>query len=365
MQPAWIGVVTAVTLIAAGCGGDEQTNGATEAAVECEVGETDGDLALFNWSDYMDPELIPRFEEEHGVSVTQDEFPSNEELLARIQAGGHGYDVIVPSDYMVEIMIGQELLLPLDHDALPNLVNMEDTFRESPFDPGNRYSAPYQWGTTGIGVNVERLGDVPATWGLIFDPALASEYEGQITMLDDAREAMGAALKYLGYSLNTTDEGELREAADLIREASNRIATFTSLGYDDLLASGETLVAHGWSGDLLVAVDESEVGELEYVIPEEGSVIWVDNLAIPADAPSPCTAHTFLNFMLDAENGAALTNYVWYASPNAAAEEYIDPEILEDPAIYPPEEVTATLEFIEDVGEATPLYEQLFAEVKS
>jgi spermidine/putrescine-binding protein len=356
-----ISLLAVMALVAAACNGDEPD----EVAAECEVGETDGDLALFNWSDYMDPDLITQFQDEHGVGVTQDEFPSNEEMLARIQAGGHGYDVIVPSDYMVEIMIEQDLLLPLNHDALPNFEHIGQTFRESPFDPGNSYSAPYQWGTTGIGVNLDEVEDVPRSWALIFEPDMADDYSGQITMLDDARETMGAALKYLGYSLNTTDEDELQEAADLIRRTRDHVATFTSLGYEDLLATGETLVAHGWSGDILTAVDESEAGELEYVIPEEGSVIWVDNMAIPADAPNPCTAHTFLNFMMEPENGAALTNYVWYASPNEAAEQYIESEILEDPSIYPPEDVLDTLEYIEDVGEATPLYEQLFTEVKS
>jgi spermidine/putrescine-binding protein len=359
-----IGLLAVMALLAAACNGDE-ADVVDDVAAECEVGETDGDLALFNWSDYMEPELITKFQDEFGVGVTQDEFPSNEEMLARIQAGGHGYDVIVPSDYMVEIMIEQDLLLSLNHDAIPNFANVGQTFRESPFDPGNAFSAPYQWGTTGIGVNVDEVDDVPHSWGLIFEPEMAQRYSGQITMLDDARETMGAALKYLGHSLNTTDEAELQEAADLIRQARDHVATFTSLGYEDLLATGETLVAHGWSGDILTAVDESEVGELEYVIPEEGSVIWVDNMAIPADAPNPCTAHTFLNFMLDAENGAALTNYVWYASPNEAAEEFIESEILEDPSIYPPEDVLGTLEYIEDVGETTPIYEQLFTEVKS
>jgi spermidine/putrescine-binding protein len=335
-----------------------------EAAADCEPGEIDGNLALYNWSDYMDPDIITQFEEEYGVSVTQDEFPSNEELLARLQAGGAEYDVIVPSDYMVEIMAELDLLQPLNHDALTNIGNLDEQFVDPPFDPGNAYSVGYQWGTTGIGVNVEELGDLPHTWGLIFDPELAAEYSGRISMLDDARETMGAALKYLGYSLNTTDEDELAEARDLIREARQHIATFTSLGYDDLVATGETVVSHGWSGDLLIAVDESEF-ELEYVIPDEGSVVWVDNMAIPADAPNPCTAHTFVNFMLDAEVGAALTNYVWYASPNAAAEAFIEPDILADEGIYPPDDVMDNLEFIQDVGEATPLYEQMFTEARS
>jgi spermidine/putrescine transport system substrate-binding protein len=349
-------------LVLAACPGDE----GEEAAAECEAEQTDGDLALYNWSDYLDPEIIDQFEEEYGVSVSQDEFPSNEEMLARIQAGGAGYDVIVPSDYMVEIMISQDLLLPLNHDAIPNVDNLDDFFRDVPYDSGNEYSVAYQWGTTGLGVNVEAveeaLGEVPDSWDLVFDPDIASNFSGQIQLLDDAREVMSAALLYLGYDNNTEDEDELAEARDLVREAGENIATFTSLGYADLLAGGETVVGHGYSGDLLLAIEDSEAGELDYVIPEEGAVVWVDNLAIPADAPNPCTAHTFLNYILDADIGAQLTNWVWYASPNEAAEPMIDEEVL---SVYPDDELLEELHFIEDVGEATPVYERMFTEAKS
>lgn len=362
VRSRWIVVLMVAALALAACPADEEG----EAAAECEAGETDGDLALYNWSDYLDPEIIDQFEEEFGVSATQDEFPSNEEMLSRIQAGGAGYDVIVPSDYMVEIMIGQDLLLPLNHEAIPNIENLDDYFREVPFDSGNEYSVAYQWGTTGLGVNVEAvedaLGEVPNSWDLVFDPEIASNFSGQISLLDDAREVMGAALIYLGYEINTESEEELAEARDLVREARENIATFTSLGYADLLAGGETVIGHGYSGDLLLGIEESEAGELTYVIPDEGAVVWVDNLAIPADAPNPCTAHAFVNYILDAEIGAQLTNWVWYASPNEAAEPMIDEEVL---SVYPDEDLLDELHFIEDVGDATPLYEQMFTEAKS
>jgi spermidine/putrescine-binding protein len=178
---------------------------------------------------------------------------------------------------------------------------------------------------------------------------------------------MAAALSYLGYSINTQDEEELREAADLIAATTDRLAAFDSDQFEDLLVSGETAVAHGYSGDFFTAFDETEGGydDYTYLIPQEGAVRWVDNMAILADAPHPCTAHTFINFILDARNGAQLTNWVFYASPNEAAEEFIDAEILEDPAIYPPEDVLANLSFIEDTGEAETLYTDLFTEAKS
>lgn len=377
MRQRWIVALTVGAVALAACGrevgstdsGDE--GAATETAADaaagsgCEVGETDGDLVFYNWSDYIDPELITQFEEEAGVGVTSDYYPSNEELLAKVQSGGSGYDVIVPSDYMVNIMRGEDLLMELDRAAIPNAENVAEEFAEPPYDPGNVYSLPYQWGTTGLGVDMEVVGDdVEPTWDLIFDPEVASQYAGKIALLDDPRETMGAALYYLGYSPNTTSEEELQEAADLLAEAKANIAAFDSNLYTDLLLSGEVAISHGFSGNYFAAFDEADGWDrYAYLIPEEGATKWVDTMAILADAPHPCTAHAFINFLLDAENGAQLTNWNFYASPNAAAEEFIDPEILEDPAIYPVSE--DNLYFLEDTGEAEILYNDLFTRAKS
>lgn len=352
----------------ASAAGSEQP--ATAATADCEVGEVDGELALFNWTEYIDPELIKKFRDEFGVDVVEDFYPNNEEMLARVQGGGSGYDVVVPSDYMVGIMIDQGLLMELDKDALPNAENIEQDFRSPPFDPEQRFHMPYQWGTTGIGISFEAAGtdDPEPTWGWIFDPEMGGEnIDGRITMLDDPREAMAAALSYLGYSINTTDEGELQEAADLIAETTDRLTAFDSDQFEDLLVADETAVAHGYSGDFFAAFDATDGGydNYTYLIPEEGGVKWIDTMAILADAPHPCTAHTFINFILNAENGAQLTNWVYYASPNEAAEEFIEPDILEDPAIYPPADVEERLEFIEDTGDTETLYTDLFTRAKS
>jgi spermidine/putrescine-binding protein len=347
-----IALVALLALVVASCGGDDSdgaTGGGTDVA--CEAGQVDGDLALYNWSEYIDPELISAFEEEHDVTVTEDFYPSNEEMVARIQQGSQ-FDVIVPSDYMVAIMIEEGLLLPLQEEALPNLGNLADRFASDlPYDPDGEYSVAYQWGTTGLGVDLAVVGeDVPHTWGLVFDPELSSQYAGKITMLDDPRETMGAALKYLGYSLNTTDADELGEAEALLADAIPRLAAFSSDQYTDLLVQGETAIGHGYSGNFFAAFEEGD-SDYEFFVPDEGGTVWVDNMAIPTSAPHPCTAHAFINFLLDAENGAQLTNWNYYASPNAAAEELIDPEILEDPAIYPDDDLSERLEFIEDTGD--------------
>jgi spermidine/putrescine-binding protein len=332
------------------------------SAAGCEAGEVDGDLLLYNWSEYMDPDLLVAFSDEYGVGATEDTYTSNEALLAQIRAGGADYDVIIPSDYMVEIMIEEGLLLELDHDAIPNRGNIADEFTSPPYDPDLAYSMPYQWGTTGIGVDLEAVGDDPEpTWGWLFDPEMAGELPGRISILDDPREGMAAALYYLGYDPNTQDEDELQEAAALIEEAGRldghlHLRPVQRAAPDRRDRRRPRLQRH--VPRQLLRVDDPD--RYAYLIPEEGATIWTDNMAILADSDSPCTAHTFIDFILDAENGAQLTNWTYYASPNAAAMEFIDEEITEDPAIFPDDDVRENLYFLENTGDAEILYTDLF-----
>jgi spermidine/putrescine-binding protein len=326
-------------------------------------GELAKELHIYNWSEYIDPEIYADFENEFGVKVVEDTFASNEDLLAKLQAGATGYDLIVPSDYMVAIMRELDLLSPLNYDNIPNFKNISDKFKDPPYDPGNKYSVPYQWGTTGIGYDTNVFEEPPDSWSYLFDPNVASQYAGKFSMLNDSREAIGAALKYLGYSLNTTDENQLQEAKQLLIQQKQWVATYDSEGFEDLLAAGETQLAHGWSGDFFMAAVEAD--QIWYTIPKEGGVIWTDNLAIPKTAASQYTAEVFIDYLLRPEVGAKITNFTWYGSPNQAAEEFIDPEILGEPAIYPPPEVMDRLEFIRDVGDATTLYDRIWTEIKT
>lgn len=323
------------------------------------------ELHVFHWSEYIDLEIYTQFEEEFGVKVIEDNFASNEDLLAKLQAGATGYDVIVPSDYMVAIMINQGMLAKLDKSNIPNLKNLDPKFTGLPFDPNGDYSVPYQWGTTGIGYRSDLVDDEITSWATLFDLAQAEEYAGKISMLNDVRETMGAALRYKGYSLNSTDPEELEKAKGILMQQKPLLAKYDSESYEDALVSGETVVAHGWSGDFFVAMEDNE--DIVYVIPEEGGVVWVDNVAIPATATGDrkYTAEVFINYLLEPEVGAQITNFVWYGSPNAAAEPFINEEILSDPAIYPPPEVMEKLEFIRDVGEATTMYDRIWTEIKS
>ena len=356
-----IAAIAALTLTTAACGGDSGA-GAPQAA-DCVAGQVDGDLRLYNWNDYMDPDIIADFEAEFGVSVIQDFYPSNEEMQARVAAGGAQYDVVVPSDYMIELMIEDGLLLPLTREAVPNIVNVETEFADPPYDPGLRHSVPFLWGTTGLGVNVALLGDVEPSWDLVFDPEIAGNLPGRVLLLDDARETMGAALNWLGLDPNTTDEDDLRAASDAIATARDWTAAFNSDLYADLLMSGEVVVAHGYSGNFLEAFGEDE--SFTYLVPKEGSTIWTDNLAILAAAPHPCTAHTFLDFVLRPQQHARLTNYIYYPSPNALAAEFIDPDILSDPIVYPDAETLSRLQFLRDTGDAEVLYTDLFTRARS
>ncbi len=367
---------------------DDTTTSTTEApptgvqalADACTLGETDGDLNLYNWTEYIPigalaedaevKDLVAGFENEFDVNVVLTEYDSNETMLAQIDAGV-GYDLVVPSDYMVSIMRGAGLLVKLNEDAVPNMANISALFADPPYDPGNQFSAPYQWGTTGIGYKYGTIDDENGvSWAVIFDPEVSAPNTGFISLLNDERETMGSALKYLGYSLNTTNPAEVDEAAELIRATKDRIAAFTSSGYWTLLTTGETNVAQGWNGDFLAEYDSISTDDYDayedygYAIPVEGSAAWVDTIAVPSTAEHPCTAQTFINYILDAENGAELTNYNYYASPNAAAEALIYPEILEDPSIYPPPETMAILEFFEDLGDFGTYYADAFSDAK-
>lgn len=364
---------------AAGCsgssGGDEASSGdegSGASGVTCAPGETDGDLSLFNWSEYIDPELLAAFEAEAGIKVIESFFDSNEAMQPIVMAGNSGHDVIVPSDYMVSILIdaagaGENSVMPLIKDALPNLGNLAPEFASGlPYDPTGDYAVPYQWGTTGLGVDLQAAGqNVPHTWGLIFDRSLAEEHGviGSVTLLNDPRETLGAALKYLGYSLNSTSEAELAEATALIADAKGWLTAFDSDQYDELLVTGETTVAHGYSGNFIVQFGEADDPDrYTYFVPDEGGTRWVDNMMVVADAPHPCSAHTFINFLLDAENGAALSNWNFYASPNAASLEFLDQELLDDPIVYP--EDVSKLEFIEDTGDYEINFSDAFIKAK-
>ncbi len=361
----WLILLVAVLILAA-CGG-----GPGDGTAESELAPQ---LSVYNWSDYIDEELITAYEEEYGIELIYDTYASNEDMLAKLQAGATGYDVIFPSDYMVSQMIELELLATIDADNIPNFANISEEFKDAPFDPGNQYCVPYQWGTTGLAYRAGNdffAENEPVSWGYLFDPELLEQFSGDgVNVLNDQRELLAAALFYLGYSPNATERAELEEARDLIIAAKPYWKTFNSEDYDDsLLIPDEVVFSQSWSGDAANAYwstydDDAEDGNWYYVIPEEGAVKWLDNICITAVSERYDIALHFINYLLDAENGAAITNFTYYASPNDAAQEYILEEILNDPSIYPPADVQTKLEWLVELGDAVFLYDEMWTVIK-
>ncbi|OIP84612.1 MAG: spermidine/putrescine ABC transporter substrate-binding protein PotF [Rhodobacterales bacterium CG2_30_65_12] len=306
------------------------------------------EVRVYNWSDYIDEELLTRFEAETGIDLIYDVFDSNELLETKMLAGGSGYDVVVPSGTFLQRQITAGAFQPLDKDKLPNIANMWDVVssRTAQYDPSNAYSINYMWGTTGIGVNVgkvqELLGeDAPIdSWALVFDPANMEKLsQCGVHFLDAPAEMIPAALKYIGEDPDSHDPDVIAKAEAVYAAVRPYIAKFHSSEYIEALANGEICVAVGWSGDILQARDraaEAENGnEIAYHAPKEGAQMWFDQMAIPVDAPNPDGAHVFLNFIMDAQNMAAASNYVYYANGNLASQAFLEEDVIGDPAIYP------------------------------
>ena len=338
----------------------QPNTGATGGSSGGGGGPEERQLNLYNWADYVARQTIPSFREKTGIQVTQDFYSSNEDLLAKLQAGGVGYDVIVPSDYMVAIMVKSGVVQRLDRSQIPNASNVGDNYMGLSYDPNNAYSLPYQWGTTGILYNRREIGQLDESW----DPIWSDEFEGRASMLNDTRETLGAALYKLGYSVNATEQGQLDEAsAELKRQKPLLRGYFDSTEARPLVQNGDLLLAHVFSGDAFLALSEND--DLDYVIPRPAATRWTDNMCVPNGAEHPENAHKFINHVLDADVGATLSNYTYYNTPNGAALPKIDAALKDLPGYTLPEEVFGRLEVIEDTGEATREYERIFTEVKS
>jgi putrescine transport system substrate-binding protein len=316
----------------------------------------DNTLHVYNWSDYIAEDTIAKFEEATGIDVTYDVYDSNETLEAKLLAGNSGYDVVVPTSNYLQRQVAAGVYMPLDKSKLPNLANMDPELMAAAaaYDPGNEHSVVYMWGTIGIGYNVakiaERLGDdAPVdSWALVFDPAYAAKLaDCGISMLDASTDMLPLALAFLGKDPTSKDQADLEAAAAVFEAIRPYIRYFHSSQYISDLANGEICVAVGFSGDLFQAAARAEEAgtgaEIAYSVPKEGTQQWFDLMAIPADAPNPDAAHAFINFVMDPQITADITNYVWYANANAASTPLVDPEIAGDPAIFPPPEVRAKL----------------------
>jgi putrescine transport system substrate-binding protein len=312
------------------------------------------EVRVYNWSDYIDEELLQKFEDETGIDLIYDVFDSNEVLETKMLSGGSGYDVVVPSGTFMQRQITAGAFQELDQSKLPNAANLGDVIKErtAQYDPGNAYSINYMWGTTGLGVNVgkvtELLGeDAPVdSLALVFDPANMEKLaECGVHFLDAPAEMIPAALQYIGEDPDSQDPDVIALAEPVLAAVRPYIQKFHSSEYINGLANGDICVAFGWSGDILQARDrafEADNGvEIAYNAPIEGALMWFDQMVIPVDAPNVEAAHTFLNFIMDAQNMAAASNYVYYANGNEASQEFLVEDVIGDTAIYPD---AATLE---------------------
>lgn len=316
-------------------------------------------LHVYNWSDYIKPSLVSQFEREFDCRVVIDTFDSNEAMFARLRAGATGYDVIFPSSYMVQIMQQHDMLLPLDHDQLPNKIHLDPDYLKMAADKSLTYAVPYMVSNAGLAYRADLVEDVEPTWAMLD----RTDLRGRMTLLDDMRETIGAALKFLGYSLNTRNVEELEAARDVVIGWKRNIATFDNEQYKNGIASGEFLLVHGYNGDIMQVMEENE--NVVYIVPQEGVSIALDEMVIPVHARQVELAHAFINFLHRPEVAAANTEYVFFLAPNTAAYALIDAELLDDPAINLAPEILAKSEVLEDLGADNALYTRIWDQIKA
>jgi spermidine/putrescine transport system substrate-binding protein len=314
------------------------------------------ELHLYNWNNYISDATVARFEASCRCRLVQDYYSDNEEMLAKLAAGASGYDLIVPTGNAVESLIKSGQLRPLDKAKLPHLKNIDPAYLDTAFDPGNRHSVPYAYTITLIGYNVDKLRELglPAdTWAVIFEPKHLKKLKGRVTVLDSQRELMAAALKYLGYSVNDTDEAHWRRARDLILRAKPYWAAFNASSYIKELTVGNIWLAHGYSNDMFQAQqDARHAGRpftIGYATPKEGAVLALDSMVLHRSGPRPDLAHRFIDFMLEGRNSAELTNLIGSGNPNRDALRHIEPVIAANQAVFPPPAVRQRLEMLKDL----------------
>jgi len=316
-------------------------------------------LNFYNWDTYIGETTLADFQAATGIEAKMDLYADNDELFAKLKEGNPGYDVIIPTNDYVERMLVAGMLEPLDHGKIPNMANLDPAFQDAAFDPGRKHSMPYMWGTIGIGYRKSKFDTPPDSWSLLYESDQAS---GKIALLGDATAVLGSGLKYLGYSFNSTNPAEIAEVEALIIKQKPHIKVFAEDNGQDLLLSGEVDATQEWNGDILQVMAEDD--DISFVVPKEGGELWQDCLCIPKGAPHPDNAHAFINFVLDAEAGAAIAEFIQYATANKAARALLPAEYNENPAIFPPDDVIARCEPPLYLGEAAQrLYEEAWTRV--
>ncbi len=317
------------------------------------------ELNLYTWADYIKPELVEQFEKDNNCKVIIDTFDSNESMYAKIKAGATGYDVVTPSSYMVQLMLAQDMLTKFDKSKLPNLKNIDPEYLKVALDSRLEYSAPYMITYVGIGYLADKVSGFDPSWSIFDQPAL----KGRMTMLNDMRETIGAALKFLGYSLNTTNPKELEQAKEVVIRWKKNLAKFENEQYKLGLASGEFLVTHGYSGDILKLKEENP--NIEFALPKEGFSLASDDLVILKTADEVDLAHKFINYLHEPAVAAANTEFITYLCPNQASYALLNETAKADPVLFPPLEIRKKGEVIKDLGKDNQLYTKIWDQIKA
>lgn len=375
----WLGLVMAVSLILTACGGGNRPAATEDAGGDAKVTSsgfacpepsprvdvTSRELNVFVWTEYFPQDMLDCFELVYGVKLNRDEYSSNEEMYAKVSAGGTAYDLVQPTDYIVPLMIRQGLLQEIDQAQLPNLKNIDSGWLNKSFDPGNKYSVPYLAGTDSIVVNTDAVENVPTSWADLWKP----EYAGKMVFIDDSRAVIGITLLTLGYDVNTTDPAQLDEAKAKLAELVPNIKVFDSDSPKTALIAGDVDLGMVWTGEAFTANQENPA--IQYIYPTEGPILWQDNFVMLKDAAHADAAYAWLNYMMQGDVFWLTIRDFQYTNPNKAAVDYAkanQPEVYsayaDSPITNPSADVVASGHGIEDVGDATPLYDDIWVEVK-
>lgn len=350
LQSLFIGVCLVIVAMLIGVGALQKSSGMSGAKV----------VNIYNWGDYIDPELLTKFEKETGYKVNYDTFDSNEAMFTKLQQGGTHYDITIPSEYMIEKLRQEKLLLPIDHSQLTGLDNIDPRFLNQSFDPDNRYSVPYFWGTLGIVYNDKMVQKGSITsWNDLWSPQL----KNNVMLIDGAREVMGIGLDSLGYSLNSKNNDELKKAAQKLKKLTPNVKAIVADEIKMYMANEESAVAVTFSGEAADMMAENK--HIHYVIPKEGSNVWFDNIVIPKTVQNKKGAYAFINFMLRPENAAQNAEYIGYSTPNKKAMKLLPKSVTSDEQFYPSDKLMKNLEVYQNLGpKYLGIYNDLFLEMK-
>jgi spermidine/putrescine transport system substrate-binding protein len=317
------------------------------------------ELHVFIWSDYIKPELIKKFEKTYHCRVIVDTYDSNESMYAKLKLGALNYDILFPSNYFLDLMVDQNMLQPIDTSFIPNGKNIDPIYLKLAGAVPNEYGIPYMVSNTGIAYRKDRVKEFEPSWGIF----ARTDLKGRMTMLNDIREAIGAGLKYLGFSINTTNPDEINKAVDQLIEWKRNLAKFESEQYKNGIASAEFLVVQGYAGDILQVMQENQ--NVDFAYPQQGMLMSIDYLTIPKDAHNVELAHQFINFLLDGDIAAENMAFGHHLSPNIAAYDKLPPELRSSPVLFPSEKVLLKSEIIQNLGKDDALYNQAWDKIKA